>query len=103
MAAPPDMKSTRNVPAAILALASGSPSLYGAPYIMEIRKSVRARHTRCELRRLYLHGTGKPVPSSVNLRNHVAKWHAHQQAINAGEAPSAFGLLANVRDEPRHE
>lgn len=59
-------------------------------YIEQIRRAVRARHTRSELRRLFLIGTGRQVPRGVNLRAFVAKWNAHQQAINGGAAPSQF-------------
>lgn len=61
-----------------------------APYLHEIRIHVRARLTRAELRRHFWLGTGKQVPPGANLRNFVSKWHAHQQAINAGAKPSAF-------------
>lgn len=63
-------------------------------YIEKIRLSVRARNTRKQLRRIFLHGAGRHVPPNVNLRNFVAKWHAHQQAINAGDSPSSFWLQA---------
>lgn len=64
-------------------------------YLEEIRVAVRARHTRQELRRIYLHGTGKIVPAAVNLRNHVSHWHRDQQAINNGAKPSGFWMGCN--------
>lgn len=70
-------------------------SLYDAPYIKRIRNAVRIRHSRSELRTLFWKGTGLSVPKDVNLRTFVSKWHAHQQAINAGAKPSKFWLKAN--------
>ncbi len=65
-------------------------SVYAAPYISEIRLAVARRHTRQELRSIFIRGTGHEVPVDANLRQYVSKWHAHQQAINAGATPSAF-------------
>lgn len=68
-------------------------SLYGAPYIEAIRISIR-KQTRRELRTLITVRHGQRIPRDCNLRNYVAKFHAHQQAINAGAKPSAFWLKA---------
>jgi len=62
------------------------------PYVDGIRMAVRKRQTRSELRRMFFNGTGRLVPNGVNLRSFVSKWHAHQQAINAGALPSLFWL-----------
>lgn len=71
------------------AVSEGSASLYAAHYISEIRLSVR-KMPRRELRRLMTVRHGQRIPPDVNLRNYVSKFHAHQQAINGGAAPSDF-------------
>lgn len=70
-------------------------SLSAAPYLNDIRIAVAKRHTRRELVALFKRGTGYEVPKSANLRRYVPKWHAHQQAINAGAEPSQFWKEAN--------
>ncbi len=59
-------------------------------YIAEVENAMRKRHTRNELRALFRLGTGRAVPPGANLRRFVAKWHAHQQAINGGAVTSLF-------------
>lgn len=59
-------------------------------YLEEIHEAMKTRHTEEELRRHYYLGTGHQVPYGVDVREHVAHWHADQQAINAGAEPSEF-------------
>lgn len=67
----------------------GEENIYHAAYIEEIRRRARAL-TRKQLRHLLSVHHGQTLPKDANLRNYVAKFHAHQQAINAGAPPSAF-------------
>lgn len=68
---------------------------YDAGYLEEIRVNMR-KLTREKLRALFRDGTGKDVPKGKNLRELVSRWHAHQQAINAGASPSRFWRACNV-------
>lgn len=70
---------------------------YSDQYIQEIRRNVRNRSTRKELRTLMNVRHGQPIPKNVNLRDYVSKYHAHQQAINGGANPSAFWVKASYR------
>ena len=80
-------------PSAVFKALSDSRFLYSASYIKEIRLSVR-KMSRRELRRLMTIRHGQRIPKDVNLRNYVSKFHAHQQAINAGAKPSNFWRAA---------
>lgn len=61
------------------------------PHIIELRRRYRGRRcTRKEMRRAFYLRTAKTIPEDVNLRVYFAEWHAQQQAINGGDAPSRF-------------
>lgn len=78
-------------------------SMNAEAYIEEIRLNVR-RMTQCELRALMTVRHGQRIPKGVNLRNYVSKFHAHQQAINAGAKPSRFWLsVALPNSEVSHD
>jgi len=72
-------------------------SPFAAKCIDAIRLNVRNRSTRKELRTLMNIRHGQPIPNDVNLRNYVSEYHAHQQAINGGAAPSPFWISASYR------
>lgn len=66
-------------------------------YLDDVRKAVRTKHTRREIRFLAANRHGLTIPKAANLRDWVSTLHAHQQAINAGESPSKFWRRAHAK------
>jgi hypothetical protein len=59
-------------------------------HLNSLASAFRHRHTREQMRIVYLLHTGREVPKWANLRQYVTEWHVAQQAINAGCRSSKF-------------